>query len=59
MARQVDADSNFSPYRPDGKLLGFICIVTGVDGALGKAIVRELAGSCLMLIWLIEARALC
>ena len=35
---------NFSPYRSDGKLYGFVCVVTGADGAIGQAIVAELAG---------------
>lgn len=38
------AEDSFSPYRADGKLFGFVCTVTGVDGPIGKAIVRELAG---------------
>ncbi|KAI9681133.1 MAG: hypothetical protein M1817_002415 [Caeruleum heppii] len=33
----------FSPYRPDGKLYGFICVVTGATQPVGKAIVLELA----------------
>ena len=33
----------FSPYRPDGKLYGFICVVTGATQPIGKAIVLELA----------------
>ncbi|MCJ1229199.1 hypothetical protein MMC12_005864 [Toensbergia leucococca] len=33
----------FSPYRPDGKLYGFICVVTGATQPLGKAITLELA----------------
>ncbi|KAI9888484.1 MAG: hypothetical protein M1814_006902 [Vezdaea aestivalis] len=33
----------FSPYRPDGKLYGFICVVTGALKPVGKAITLELA----------------
>ncbi|KAI9878943.1 MAG: hypothetical protein M1830_009867 [Pleopsidium flavum] len=33
----------FSPYRPDGKLYGFICVVTGATQPVGKAITLELA----------------
>ena len=40
-AHQESAD--FSPYRSDGKLYGFICIVTGATQPVGKAIVLELA----------------
>ena len=35
---------HFSPYRADGKLYGFICVVTGADQPIGAAIVAELAG---------------
>ena len=35
----------FSPYRADGKLFGFVCVVTGTDGPIGQAIVAELAGT--------------
>ena len=35
---------HFSPYRPDGKLYGFVCVVTGADQPVGSAIVAELAG---------------
>ena len=35
--------SPFSPYRADGKLYGFICIVTGALEPLGRAIAHELA----------------
>ncbi|KAF2674105.1 NAD(P)-binding protein [Microthyrium microscopicum] len=34
---------HFSPYRPDGKLYGFVCIVTGATWPIGKAITLELA----------------
>ena len=34
---------HFSPYRSDGKLYGFVCIVTGATQPVGKAIVAELA----------------
>ncbi|MCJ1288491.1 hypothetical protein MMC34_000019 [Xylographa carneopallida] len=33
----------FSPYRPDGKLYGFICVVTGATLPIGRSIVFELA----------------
>ncbi|KAK6429975.1 hypothetical protein LTR95_013875 [Oleoguttula sp. CCFEE 5521] len=35
--------AHFSPYRPDGKLYGFICIVTSALTPLGSAITHELA----------------
>lgn len=35
---------HFSPYRADGKLYGFICVVTGANQPVGAAIVTELAG---------------
>ncbi|EON61912.1 hypothetical protein W97_01130 [Coniosporium apollinis CBS 100218] len=34
---------HFSPYRPDGKLYGFVCVVTGATQPIGKAITTELA----------------
>ncbi|TKA71686.1 hypothetical protein B0A55_07693, partial [Friedmanniomyces simplex] len=34
---------HFSPYRHDGKLYGFVCVVTGATQPVGKAIVSELA----------------
>ncbi|CZS89281.1 uncharacterized protein RAG0_00679 [Rhynchosporium agropyri] len=34
---------NFSPYRADGKLYGFVCVVTGAQQPVGQAIIRELA----------------
>ncbi|KAL9082336.1 MAG: hypothetical protein Q9159_006508 [Coniocarpon cinnabarinum] len=37
------SSSHFSPYRPDGKLYGFVCVVTGADQPVGKAITLELA----------------
>jgi len=40
----VDSSSPFSPYRSDGKLYGFVCVVTGTTQPIGQAIVRELAG---------------
>ncbi|KAH7061637.1 hypothetical protein BKA63DRAFT_199294 [Paraphoma chrysanthemicola] len=41
---QIQLDSeHFSPYRPDGKLYGFVCVVTGATQPVGKAIVAELA----------------
>jgi len=34
---------HFSPYRADGKLYGFVCVVTGANQPVGKAIAVELA----------------
>ncbi|KAF2836201.1 NAD(P)-binding protein [Patellaria atrata CBS 101060] len=34
---------HFSPYRSDGKLYGFVCVVTGATQPVGKAITIELA----------------
>jgi len=34
---------HFSPYRPDGKLYGFVCVVTGAQQPVGQAIIKELA----------------
>lgn len=43
-ALTMEAESDhFSPYRPDGKLYGFVCIVTGADKPVGSAVVAELA----------------
>ncbi|KAK3199360.1 hypothetical protein Dsin_022775 [Dipteronia sinensis] len=40
----MEAESDhFSPYRPDGKLYGFVCVVTGADRPVGAAIATELA----------------
>ncbi|OAL07223.1 NAD(P)-binding protein [Phaeosphaeriaceae sp. SRC1lsM3a] len=39
---QLDSE-HFSPYRTDGKLYGFVCVVTGATQPVGKAIVAELA----------------
>lgn len=39
---EMDSE-HFSPYRPDGKLYGFVCIVTGATQPIGKAIALELA----------------
>jgi len=40
----MENESNhFSPYRSDGKLYGFVCIVTGADQPVGGAIATELA----------------
>ena len=44
MPDPIDDSSPFSPYRSDGKLYGFVCVVTGATQPLGEAIVRELAG---------------
>jgi hypothetical protein len=35
---------HFSPYRADGKLYGFVCVVTGANQPVGGAIAVELAG---------------
>lgn len=34
---------HFSPYRSDGKLYGFVCIVTEATQPVGKSVVTELA----------------
>ncbi|RDW71419.1 NAD(P)-binding protein-1 [Coleophoma cylindrospora] len=34
---------HFSPYRSDGKLYGFVCVVTGAQQPVGQAIIAELA----------------
>lgn len=47
MAGKVDMDTeteDFSPYRADGKLYGFVCVVTGAQQPVGQAIILELAG---------------
>ncbi|KAI9759159.1 MAG: hypothetical protein M4579_002532 [Chaenotheca gracillima] len=37
-------DEDFSsPYRSDGKLYGFVCVVTGATQPVGRAIVLEIA----------------
>ena len=41
--QQATGDEHFSPYRSDGKLYGFVCVVTGATQPVGKAIVNELA----------------
>ena len=41
----MDDKSPFSPYRQDGKLFGFVAVVTGADQPIGKAISLELAGT--------------
>lgn len=38
-----DSSNHFSPYRSDGKLFGFVCIVTGALQPVGRSIVNELA----------------
>jgi hypothetical protein len=48
MSSQVSLDmesdsQHFSPYRSDGKLYGFVCIVTGANFPVGQAIIHELA----------------
>lgn len=40
--QSLDSES-FNPYRNDGKLYGFVCIVTGSTYPIGRAIVLELA----------------
>ena len=44
MLDPIEDSSSFSPYRSDGKLYGFVCVVTGSTQPIGEAIVRELAG---------------
>ncbi|RYP90569.1 hypothetical protein DL770_003331 [Monosporascus sp. CRB-9-2] len=39
----MDTTEDFSPYRADGKLYGFVCVVTGASQPVGQAIIRELA----------------
>ncbi|KAK3113651.1 hypothetical protein LTR53_008864 [Teratosphaeriaceae sp. CCFEE 6253] len=41
--KQESESEHFSPYRSDGKLYGFVCVVTGATQPVGKAIVHELA----------------
>lgn len=41
-AANGEQPDSFSPYRADGKLLGFVCIVTGATQPIGRAIVAEL-----------------
>ncbi|KAL9129769.1 MAG: hypothetical protein Q9217_001881 [Psora testacea] len=43
MPEPIDDASPFSPYRSDGKLYGFICVVTGATQPISQAIVTELA----------------
>lgn len=43
MASAADTE-HFSPYRADGKLYGFVCVVTGAQQPVGQAIITELAG---------------
>ncbi|KAK0631988.1 hypothetical protein B0T14DRAFT_17771 [Immersiella caudata] len=40
----MDSTEDFSPYRSDGKLYGFVCVVTGASQPVGQAIIAELAG---------------
>jgi NAD(P)-dependent dehydrogenase (short-subunit alcohol dehydrogenase family) len=42
-AGEQTESQHFSPYRTDGKLYGFVCVVTGATQPVGKAIVTELA----------------
>ncbi|KAI9710747.1 MAG: tRNA(m(1)G37)methyltransferase [Bogoriella megaspora] len=39
----IVGSDHFSPYRSDGKLYGFVCVVTGATQPIGKAIAHELA----------------
>ncbi|KAK0657334.1 hypothetical protein B0T16DRAFT_433944 [Cercophora newfieldiana] len=39
----MDSTEDFSPYRSDGKLYGFVCVVTGASQPVGQAIIAELA----------------
>ncbi|TDZ13097.1 3-oxoacyl-[acyl-carrier-protein] reductase FabG [Colletotrichum spinosum] len=39
----MDTTVDFSPYRADGKLYGFVCVVTGAAQPVGQAIIEELA----------------
>ncbi|KAJ9157351.1 3-oxoacyl-(Acyl-carrier-protein) reductase [Pleurostoma richardsiae] len=39
----MDITEDFSPYRADGKLYGFVCVVTGASQPVGQAIIQELA----------------
>lgn len=39
----MDITEDFSPYRTDGKLHGFVCVVTGASQPVGQAIIQELA----------------
>ncbi|KAK0731680.1 hypothetical protein B0H67DRAFT_83129 [Lasiosphaeris hirsuta] len=39
----MDTTEDFSPYRSDGKLHGFVCVVTGASQPVGQAIIKELA----------------
>lgn len=41
-------EDHFSPYRSDGKLFGFVCVVAGADTAIGAAVVAELVGVYLL-----------
>ena len=42
MTTESESD-HFSPYRLDGKLYGFVCVVTGANQLVGGAIAVELA----------------
>ncbi|KAF2147768.1 NAD(P)-binding protein [Myriangium duriaei CBS 260.36] len=39
----VSESEHFSPYRSDGKLYGFVCVVIGAAHPIGRAITLELA----------------
>lgn len=39
----AEDSEHFSPYRADGKLYGFVCVVTGATQPVGLAVVKELA----------------
>lgn len=58
MTIQEESD-HFSPYRSDGKLYGFVCVVTGADMPVGGAIVTELAGGSCSIPARVSAASLC
>lgn len=39
----MDPVDDLSPYRADGKLYGFVCVVTGASQPVGQAVIHELA----------------
>lgn len=39
----MDPVDDLSPYRADGKLYGFVCVVTGASQPVGQAVIYELA----------------
>ncbi|KAK4681669.1 hypothetical protein QC764_109445 [Podospora pseudoanserina] len=38
----MDSTDEFSPYREDGKLYGFVCVVTGASHPIGQAIIQDM-----------------